>query len=875
MYVSRYLLIFICILVFIFIGCSDSTSPVTLENNDNSPDSVPIISLSKAGDTFNAIGLMGAYELTINPDEMSADLTSKRYSAIGEDYIVSGMGYFTISPCSDCFKIKSISLTNDGLIRLTFAINHPFDPGDPFSPPSGINRLDLDVFDLAMLVHPVDSTPQPYSLNATSVYTGIIANNAGYTTELAGLISDEAALPFVLVIDDNAAATDTFNKFRMGAEAEFDAVFSIDGNLDFNLYLTMGYGWSAEKSHRLMPKYYNPEFNRKAAWKVEVSAQEQWIDDDDTTPVNVEISVYDWQIGATVYDSPDDFDNAPTDNVYSASEVGSVSVEIPGMNSTLQSVTSATSGTGMPTDPLIFNVPIVNENFLSEGEYIGLVKVADSRSVGDIPPSGNRDFLIDKPDGFSLQYYMMPEYTTYQTFIATVVPGYTGYCWTKTWGGTNIDYPYSVACDQSGYIYVTGHFRGTVEFNPDGGGSQSSHGSLTDIFLSKFDSSGIWQWTQTWGGEDYEMVYSVALDQSENVYVTGHFRGAVEFNPDGGGIQTSLGIYDVFLSKFDSDGNWQWSKTWGGEDDDIGLSVVCDQSDNVYITGQFSKTVDFNPEGGGTETTYALYSNDVFLSKFDSSGNWQWVKTWGGPRQDNGNSITCDQSGNLYVTGFFRNTAEFNPDGGDPHTSLGNTEVFLSKFDSTGLWQWAKTWGGTSFDEGLSVACDQSGDIYVTGRFGNTVEFNPDGGGSETTNGAHDAYLSKFEPSGNWQWTKTWGSTGWDWATSVVCNQSDGNVYVTGFFSDTVEFNPDGGGSETSNGNYDAFFSKFDSAGLWQLSKTWGGLLREQPYSITLDQAGSIYITGYYEGTTDFNPDGGDLHTTNGNWDVFLSKMNY
>ncbi len=817
---------------------------------------------------------MGAYELTINPDEMSADLISKRYSAIGEDYIVSGIGFFTMSPCSDCFKIKSISLTNDGFIQLTFAINHPFKAGDPLMPPTCINRLDLDIFDLALLVHPVDSTPRSYSLNNTSVYTGIIENNAGYTTEIAGIIDDEAALPFVLVIDDNAAATDTYNKFWMGAEVEFDAVFTIDGDLGFNLYLTMGYGWSAEKSDRLIPKYYNPEFNRKAAWKVEVSTQEVWIDDDNTTPINVEILVYDWQIGATVYDSPDDFDNAPSDNVYAASEVGSVSVEIPGMNSTLQSVTSATSGTGMPADPLIFNVPIVNENLLSEGEYIGLVKVTDNRPVGTIPPSGDRDFLIDSPDGILLQHYVIPEYATYQTFIASVTPGPTGYYWAKTWGGSSIDYAHSVACDQSGYIYVTGMFRGTVEFNPDGGGSHTSNGENTDIFLSKFDSSGTWQWTQTWGGTDYELVYSVVLDQSENAYVTGRFRGTGEFNPDGGGIQTSHGLYDAFVSKFDSAGNWQWTKIWGGEDDDMGLAAVCDQSDNIYITGQFSKTVEFNPDGGGSETTYALYSNDVFMSKFDSSGTWQWVKTWGGPNQDNGNSVTCDQSGNLYVTGFFHEEADFNPDGGDPHTSLGATEVFLSKFDSAGLWQWAKTWGSSSWDEGFSVACDQSDNIYVTGKFSNTVEFNPDGGGSHSSNGGYDAYLSKFGSSGNWQWTKTWGDTGWDWGCSVVCNQLD-NVYVTGFFSNTVEFNPDGGGFETSNGNYDAYFSKFDSSGIWQLSKTWGGLQREQPFSIALNQTGDMHITGYFEDTVDFNPDGGDLHTNNGDWDVFLSKMNY
>ena len=183
----------------------------------------------------------------------------------------------------------------------------------------------------------------------------------------------------------------------------------------------MGYGASAKRPTRLDPKYCNPEFNRKAAWKVEAQALGEWTDTYNTSTVDVDVKIYDWQTGATVYGTPDDFANAPADNIYAASEVASVSVDIPGMNSTPPSVTSATSGTGMPTDPIIFIVPVANANLIADGTYTGLVKVLDERACLTVPDG--RDIIIDSPDGASLNYETMPEYATYQTFTATVLVG--------------------------------------------------------------------------------------------------------------------------------------------------------------------------------------------------------------------------------------------------------------------------------------------------------------------------------------------------------------------------------------------------------------------------------------------------------------------
>ena len=872
MNLSRYSWTIALLALLLIIGCSgNGNSPVTPDNNPGSLDTVPITGLVDADGILSATGLLGAYELTINPENMTAELVSKRLSSIGESFIVNGAVFFEKTPCFDCIWLDSITLIPDG-IKLIFKIEHPLPMGDTGSPPSAGNRLDLNVFDMAALIQPNANTPTLYPLTSKSIYPEFLNNADGLTGELDNIItSDNELLPYVLVVDDSDTGISTSNIFEMGSTHEFDMEFlDFSGPLTFDIYVTFGYGVSATYQTRFEPKYYNPEFNRKAAWKVDAQALGMWTASDNTTTVDIEVEVYDWQIGATVSSEPN-FADADPAHVYAASEVQSVSVEIPAMTGSLQSVAgnANSSGTGAPNDPLIYNIPIANENLLSIGQYTGLVKVLDDRPV--LLPGDNRDILIDSLDGVQLDKYEMPEYATYQTFNVIVVESCTDYCWAKTWGGNNSDISFSVSTDLAGNAFVCGTFNETVNFNPDGIDYHTAYFDY-DVFLSKFDSSGNWLWTKTWGGIGEDTAYSVALDQAGNVYVTGFFHQTVDFNPDGGETQTSNGSGDVFLSKFDNSGNWLWTKTWGGPDYEYAYSVALDQAGNAHVTGFFEDTVNFNPDGGGTQTSNG--GDDVFLSKFDSSGNWLWSKTWGGTDDEEGNSVSLDNAGNAFVTGYFRETVDFNPDGGGTQSSNGASDVFLSKFDSNGNWQWSKTWGGTSSDDGYSVSADQAGNIFVTGYFYLTVDFNPDGGGTQTSIGGNDTYISKFDTAGTWLWTKTWGSLDSDRGRAVALDLF-GNAYVTGYFEGTVDFNPDGGGTQSSSGIWDIYLSKLDSSGVWQWTKTWGGSSGDNGNSVTLDLIGNAYVTGYYRNTVDFNPDSGDPHTAVAFEDAFLWKGNY
>jgi len=399
----------------------------------DSLDSAPIIGLTNADDTFNAVGLMGVYGLTVDPISQDVSLIAKRSNAVGESYIVSGAGFWTMAPCSTCLKIKSYSLGAGGALAIKFVTDHPFAAGSSGSPPSAKNRLDLDVFDLAAVIAPVTgaATPVTYSKTGASAYTGLAYNADGYTKELASVTSDNAAVPYFLVVDDSGSASPTYNKFAMGTTGkEFDVMLNIGGGAvpAFDIFLTMGYGASAKKATRLTPTYFNPEFNRKSAWKVEVTPPTPgWDSSDAITTHNVVVRVYDWQQSSVVSAASPYGTETDTTKVYAASTVKSVSVEIPGMTSALQTLTTAGSGTGGTTSPLVYTFPIANTLLLPPGEYTSLVKVTDIRTPG---AAAAVDSIVHTADGIALNWYTIPEFATYQTFVAKVNSGcgpITGY----------------------------------------------------------------------------------------------------------------------------------------------------------------------------------------------------------------------------------------------------------------------------------------------------------------------------------------------------------------------------------------------------------------------------------------------------------------
>lgn len=409
---SRTLLsLLIALLITVFAGCSSPGNPVA-------PDSSLPENVLGSADIQSGTGILGAYSVALDTSTLEYEMVPLRHGAIGESLAVEGVNLFTWFPCAQCFYICGIQGDASG-VTLDFFIRHPLNAGNPGNPPSGANRLDLDVFDLSIAIVP-DQTKKYFSVLDQTVSADFCLNPTGYTTELTNILitPDDTAYPYYLVVDDSGSVS-TFNKFAMGTFKHVNVSLEPSSTVVFfDLYLTMGYGASSTFWQRVTPKYYNPEFNKKAAWKVTATPQDHW-PSDSFVAVAVRVEVYDWQQGATVYSNPADYANAPINQIYSASNVQEVQVEVLGMAGWYFSSTTPDSGTGMPGDPLIYTVWVGNYNYISNGTYLGLVKVIDSR-IPETDPNSSRDCIVGTEDGRVLTKHLLPEYATYQTFIATV-----------------------------------------------------------------------------------------------------------------------------------------------------------------------------------------------------------------------------------------------------------------------------------------------------------------------------------------------------------------------------------------------------------------------------------------------------------------------
>ena len=229
------------------------------------------------------------------------------------------------------------------------------------------------------------------------------------------------------------------------------------------------------------------------------------------------------------------------------------------------------------------------------------------------------------------------------------------------------------------------------------------------------------------------------------------------------------------------------------------------------MIGDFRFTVDLYP-GPGTYSATPVGENDAFVLKLDSVGNFLWAKTFGGANYDVGYQLSIDAFGNIYTIGSFEGTADFDPGPGTYMlTSVGNYDIFVQKLDPNGNFLWAKAFGGTLQDESYSMEVAQ-GNVYITGGFSGTVDFDPGAGTYNiTSKGGFDAFLQKMDLNGNFLWAKTFGGTGDDAAITLNVDNW-GNVYTTGGFSGIVDFDPGAGTYNLiSKGGFDVFVHKMSS----------------------------------------------------------------
>jgi hypothetical protein len=346
-------------------------------------------------------------------------------------------------------------------------------------------------------------------------------------------------------------------------------------------------------------------------------------------------------------------------------------------------------------------------------------------------------------------------------------------------------------------------------------------------------------WSKRFGSTGNDRAPAVAVHGLSDVFLAGHFEDTVDF---GGGPLPAAGLGDVFVANYGSAGNHKWSKPMGGTGNDSARAVASGADGSLYVIGQFEGTANL----GGSSLTSAG-GPDVFVAAYDAVGNHRWSKGVGGTEFDFGSGVAVDTAGNVFVTGYFSNTADF---GGGPLTSAGATDIFLASYDAAGNHRWSKRYGGTSLDSGYAVAVDGSGNVYLTGRFDEALDV---GGAPLTCAGKSDVFLASFTSTGAHRWSKSFGGPGQDLGIGLDLDSS-GNIYVTGSFEDTVNF---GGGPLTSSGGLDVFVASYTWVGTHRWSRRFGGVGDDYGFRVAAQDGTAVYVTGQFEGTVDFG--GGPL----------------
>jgi len=392
--------------------------------------------------------------------------------------------------------------------------------------------------------------------------------------------------------------------------------------------------------------------------------------------------------------------------------------------------------------------------------------------------------------------------------------------WSRIWGSANIDKSYGVSVDTNGNIYVAGYTLGEFDGETNTG--------YYDSFLTKYNFSGIKQWTRIWGSVTGDFGKGVSADSGGNIYVVGNTQG--EFAG-----QTNSGLSDAFLTKYNSGGAIQWTRIWGSDDTEWCEGVSVDSDGNIYAAGYTYGEFDGQTNAG---------LSDIFLKKYNSSGIIQWSRIWGSIAKDFCLDVSVDSDGNIYAAGFTK--GEF-----DGQINNGNNDIFLTKYNSSGTKQWSRIWGSTSDDDGRGVSADSEGNIYVTG--------NTKGGFDGQTNaGNKDIFLTKYNSSVTRQWSRIWGNPNNNQG-SCASTDTNGNIFVAGYTYDAFD-------GQTNTGNFDSFLTKYNNSGIKQWTRIWGSDLTDYCEGVSVDSGGNCYASGFTWGEF-------DGQTNSGINDIFFSKF--
>lgn len=419
--------------------------------------------------------------------------------------------------------------------------------------------------------------------------------------------------------------------------------------------------------------------------------------------------------------------------------------------------------------------------------------------------------------------------------------------WSRHFGGNFYDQSTHQVWNGQ-HLYVVGYFNDSTEI-------QISNG-VEDGFVAQYNSAGDLLWSTKFGGVGADRINNIAVDSSGRMYVAGHFQDKVYFGTDSI-VPFTIGQEDLFVAHYAADGRPKWVRSIASNGYQSAQAITLSKDHFLYISGYYTGSLTF-----GTTTLNSKGNRDIFVAKYDTSGNVLWAQSIGGPGPDEPARILTDGVGNVYVSGIIRDAIFLD---NDTIYSQGHYDAFLAKYNASGQYQWAKMVGSAVPDYCKSMAWDGHDKIYITGWFSQQGTF---GSQQLTAVGEEDMFLTQFDTSGNILWTQQFGGLFDERAYDVEID-ANREIYLVGVLDSIFIINKDIFSNRHLNRPTNVLLLHLDVNGQYQWGKSIGYVYNDFCFDLALGDSSAVYLTGNFHDSCYFDS---ILVTAKGSYDVYTTK---